>query len=96
VTLRNNNQVGMLRYQVGAFAMGFEWLYSRTTYNRQNAISSVIVGTPAGSITVPSVTVNAAGQVVPNSIVTTNTTAQLAQNNVLTGNQYSLSFNYYF
>jgi hypothetical protein len=32
----------------------------------------------------------------PTPIPTTNTQAQLIQNNVLTGNQYSLSFNYYF
>jgi hypothetical protein len=85
-TLRNMNQVGMLRYQTGAFAMGFEWLYSRTTYNRQNQITTAFVGTASGSVSVP----------LPTPIITTNTTAQLAENNVLTGNQYSVSFNYYF
>jgi hypothetical protein len=85
-TLRNMNQVGMLRYQTGAFAMGFEWLYSRTTYNRANSISTAFVGTASGSVSVP----------LPTPIPTTNTQAQLNQNNVLTGNQYSLSFNYYF
>jgi hypothetical protein len=90
--MRNQNQVGMIRYQTGAFAMGFEWLYSRTTYNHQNQISSAFVGTPSGSVSVP--LLGPGG--VPAPIVTTNTDAQLAQNNVLTGNQYSLSFNYYF
>lgn len=31
--LRNQNSVAMVRYQTGNFAMGAEWLYSRTTWN---------------------------------------------------------------
>jgi hypothetical protein len=85
-TMRNVNQIAMLRYQAGAFAMGFEWLNSRTTYNRANSITSVLVGTASGSVTVPLTT----------PIPTTNTTAQLIVDNVLVGNQYNLSFNYYF
>ena len=64
--MRNQNSVVMARYQTGNFAMGAEWLYSRTTWN---------VATATG---------------------TSNTNAQLAANNVLIGNQFSLSFNYYF
>ncbi len=85
--LRNNNQIGMVRYQVGALAFGFEWLYSRTTYNHQANISTIQVGSSSGSVAVP---------VVGAPIITTNTDAQLAQNNVLTGSQFSLSANYYF
>jgi hypothetical protein len=95
--LRNMNQVGMLRYQTGAFAVGFEWLYSRTTYNHQNQISSAFVGTASGSVSVPLVSTTVINNVVQAAPqITTNTNAQLAVNNVLTGNQYSLSFNYYF
>jgi hypothetical protein len=31
--MRNINNVGMIRYQTGGFAMGAEWLYSRATMN---------------------------------------------------------------
>ncbi len=84
--LRNLNQVGMIRYQTGGFAFGAEWLYSRTTYNHQGAITSVMVGSASGSVIVPLAT----------PIITTNTDAQLRQNNVLAGNQISFSANYYF
>jgi hypothetical protein len=38
--MRNQNSMAMVRYQTGNFAMGAEWLYSRTTWN---------VATPAGN-----------------------------------------------
>ena len=85
--MRNMNQMGMVRYQTGNFAFGLEWLYSRTTYNHQATITSVVVGSATG--TVPVVPAGA-------PIITTNTNAQLAVNNVLTGNQISTTFNYYF
>ena len=85
--MRNLNQIGMIRYQTGGFAFGLEWLYSRTTYNHQSQISTVLVGASTGSVPVAPVGA---------PIITTNTNAELANNNVLTGNQIGLSFNYYF
>ena len=38
--LRNINQVAMVRYQTGGFALGAEWMYSRTTWNKASAISN--------------------------------------------------------
>jgi hypothetical protein len=35
--MRNQNSVAMVRYQTGNFAMGAEWLYSRTTWNAATA-----------------------------------------------------------
>ena len=32
--MRNQNMIGMVRWQEGGFAMGAEWLYSRTTDSR--------------------------------------------------------------
>jgi len=73
--MRNQNSVAMVRYQAGAFMMGAEWLYSRTTWNVANAASNPNVTTPA----------SAAQQL-----------TGLNVDNVLKGNQFSLSFNYYF
>jgi hypothetical protein len=39
--MRNQNMVGMVRYQDGGFAIGAEWLYSRTTVN---AAADVLTG----------------------------------------------------
>jgi len=38
--LRNQNSVAMVRYQTGGFAIGAEWLYSRTTWNIATANSN--------------------------------------------------------
>jgi hypothetical protein len=38
--MRNQNSMAMVRYQTGGFAMGVEWLYSRTTWNLANAVSN--------------------------------------------------------
>jgi hypothetical protein len=32
--MRNQNLVGMVRWQEGGFMMGMEWMYSRTTDSR--------------------------------------------------------------
>ena len=95
--MRNMNQVGMIRYQAGNFAFGLEWLYSRTTYNHQATITSVVVGSATGTVPVlPATCGSNPSSAAGCAIITTNTNAQLAVNNVLTGNQISTTFNYYF
>ena len=45
--MRNQNSDAMVRYQTGNFAIGAEWLYSRTTWNTASAFSNPNVSTPA-------------------------------------------------
>jgi hypothetical protein len=81
--MRNQNSVAMVRYQTGGFAVGAEWLYSRTTFNKAITTAATVGVVKDQPAVIPGVPVS-------------NTNAELFENNVLTGNQISLSFNYYF